>query len=368
MTLERHVIKRYGNLSILFVPDMHLTGRNTKIQRNALNMSTRSLYDLLSLVIEHQVDIVIYLGDLFDGAYDSTEAMITHTMLIKAIAKHAESFIVLGNHEEHAKVNKMPLWTLTDEIKSIRLQHIAAVDTYKGQLVKRPSGEAILKMPDCLVINDTTTINFIHHSDHVKDFDYVKNQTTINLYHSHTITEPIVQMIKSIKENPYIPMEAAVTKDHFHGVDLAIFGDIHEKLGSIRLTHFDDSHTMTIMPGTMRWTSRGAGEQHNTVDLPLLRFEDGKISQRLLTYEIGNIHREYLGLDSEAEAVKKKLHKEIEMTLQAARNTLSEKFDEFLEQSSLSSSAKSFGLSVLNVEGKPNWSGLLNQIRNNKGE
>jgi hypothetical protein len=238
--------------------------------------------DIMNTIKNEGITHFISLGDWFDGGYGSdVAAALCHADIDREMAELLKGnfYGVIGNH---IRINM-------DSNPELFLIQPHPYYTSRHNVQRT---EQIIKTPDRIVLNGAEII--LMHWNPVADCakDYTTHidsecQHHIALYHTeHVIPASLLHDMNMAYE---ISDDSAIA-DALSGVEIAIVGHIHKRIGTHVIKSRTGNDTLMIVPGSLTNTDAGERARHDYIDMPLIDiYEDGSIK---LSYIRQTLHHE----------------------------------------------------------------------------
>lgn len=232
--------------------------------------------DLMRAIDELGITHFISLGDWFDRGYGSdVAAALTHTDIDREMALRLKGnfYGLIGNHIRLVMDSNPELFLIQPHPR-LKSRHAIARD-YQ-----------ILRTPDSLRLGPIQFC-FAHWSkdaDTALDYKVMIDPTAkyhIGLYH----TEKIIPASKLSDLNMY----SVVSSNNqisaaLEGIDIAIVGHIHMKIGTFSVSTPSGDIPM-IIPGSLTNTSSSLIERHDYIEIPIIETDDDSDSFSLSYYK-----------------------------------------------------------------------------------
>ena len=268
---------------LIFIPDLHLKDYNPKNRRDIHKEYITYLKRINEIVLQNKIDIVIFLGDIFDRDFvkpRNTKIKMDIINHLRELSTLSDTYTLMGNHEKHNITEHNPWFHLTS-IES---------EVLKEELSRYPfvfeNTLPILKAVDSIAIHDVK-IDMVHFSDikqyykRQRDENYV---TQIGCYHDFLITDTIKK--RFIEKNNfnidthigdrYIDVTSTDIFDNYQHV---VIGDIHLPLGEVYV-----GDTLVDGPGTIG--RNNTLENHDEVFLPLFTIKPGEVIKERVRFKL----------------------------------------------------------------------------------
>lgn len=272
------------NYRVLFGGDLHKRMKDITTIRGYCSACHDVQVDIMNAIAEQNITHFVSLGDWFDGGYGSdVAAALCHADIDREMAKllNGNFYGVIGNHIR-IKMDSNPELFLIQPHPYYTSRHVVQRD------------EQIMKTPDRIVLNGVEII--LMHWNPVADSarDYTVHIDPACNYHIAVFhTEQVIPAALLQDLNmAYEISDDSVIAQALAGVDVAIVGHIHKKIGAHVIKSSTGHDTLMIVPGSLTNTDAGERARHDYVDLPLLDiYEDGSVK---LSYLRQPLHFEKL--------------------------------------------------------------------------
>lgn len=353
-SIENSLKEEYTDLrkpkTVLIIPDVHLRVANFKNRYDYPNETLTYLLDIQKIVETNSIDIVIFLGDIFDNHFTEAGALQYYNKVVNILLRikdKAELYTLMGNHELH-NIKTSPFFHIT-EIASERitkdLKHI-----YQNPQCITP----ILKAPDNLLVNNVS-FEFFHFSDIEKNYrTEPKEIPQIGLFHDSLISEKTKAYMKSIMgDSSFNAMKDHLTlinveDSYFDYLDYACIGDIHTRIGE-----FPIGNCLADLPGSIGRTQYTLLQSHEVVDLPIFTItEEGIISKSHIHFPLLKVQDSFKVDIIEVEKAQRVDKKEFKKALERVTFSRDIRFD--VENAPIQQDVKTLILNVMDNSLKSN--------------
>lgn len=262
---------------IMCIPDLHLKAKEPRNRWNYVKESLEMFENIVDIALIEEVDIVILLGDVYDGEFKGSQANAINLKFMGMVSHLKDEgvrvFTLMGNHEKHTLQKDCPFFRLIDR-DSVRIQEELKSSRY--HLPKFTT--TLLETTDELVINDELCIHMHHFSDNDKNYLTSRNEYKYNigLFHDAILPSSARRHIKSISEVDIGQYSKVEYNDAmFENLNYAVCGDIHTKIGEMQV-----GECVVDIPGSVMRTQSGMAQSHESVDLPVFTLEENKLTKK----------------------------------------------------------------------------------------
>lgn len=346
MTIKENLYTLYLNgkrRRVLMVSDVHLRAEEFKQTTIYVPTQENVILRIIKAAEEGMFDVVIFLGDLFDGPYKDVSKALYHIILFEKLNKALNGHVykVIGNHPLNNKRNYVVTFFLTGMIKSLRagFNNINIQRTLDGWVSNIGLEEPLIKVPDRLVINGAV-FNFFHFNKEDKEYyDPLIDITPtvhLGLYHDNILTHEVNKYVSELANGgKFMLPSIKIDKDSLmlSNVDYATFGDIHTKIGEFEIyNEFYDHKVIVDVPGSLGRTANHTAQHHNDINLPLFTVEeDGSVIKQHLNFPLVD-YRDIFNIKvQEEQKAKAKRMKDFKETLDEF--AMHKTFEHYLESS-----------------------------------
>lgn len=289
---------------VMIAGDLHKRMKDITTIQGYCDACKKVQTDIIKAIKKLGVTHFISLGDWFDGGYGSdVSAALTHADIDRLMADRLEGnfYGLIGNH----------IRIRMDSNPELFLIQPHSIFTTRHPVSRR---EQIIKTPDRLVLNDTEIIFMHWNADAEGAMDYkvpidAELKHHIALFHTEMI---IPGSLLSGLNMGYDIDDDTTISEALNGVDIAIVGHIHKKIGVHNIMGRNGNNTLMIIPGSLTNTDAGEKNRHECIDIPVIDIdEDGSYA---LHYYKQNLHLDMLKfmrkaeLDEETKQKLKSLH------------------------------------------------------------
>lgn len=289
---------------IMIAGDLHKRMKDITTIQGYCEACKKVQTDIIKAIKKLEVTHFISLGDWFDGGYGSdVSAALTHADIDRIMSDvlGGNFYGLIGNHIR-IRMDSNPELFLIQPHPVFTTRHP----------VSRKS--QIMKTPDRLVFNGTEIIFMHWNADAEGAADYKvpidpEMKHHIALFHTDTI---IPGSLLSGLNMGYDVDDDTTISEALNGVDIAIVGHIHMKIGAHNIIGRNGNNTLMIIPGSLTNVDSGEKNRHDSIDIPVIDIdEDGAYT---LHYYKQPMHLEMLRfmrkaeLDEETKNKLKSLH------------------------------------------------------------
>ena len=278
------------NAKVLIIPDLHLRAVTFQGRYNYPEEVLYYLKELLKITIEQEVDIVIFLGDIFDNHFTEKGALQYYNRVCSVLRNFkAKLFTLMGNHELH-NYNTSPFFYITNLLSD----RITADLEYLS--FKPICNNLLLTAPDTLLINNKIRFEFFHYSDVNKNYGLNGDNDTINigLFHDSILSSKARAYIKSIVgDQCFYEMKfhfkmIEVYDNLFSNFEYACIGDIHTRIGEFKI-----GPCLVDIPGSLGRTQYAIVQKHTMVDLPVFTICGENVAKSSIPFNLYSIEDSY---------------------------------------------------------------------------
>ena len=303
---------------ILMGGDLHKRTKDISTIRGYCKAAEQVQLDIMQTIKDEGITHFISLGDWFDGGYGSdVAAALAHTDIDKNMSELLKGnfYGLIGNHI-HIKTDSNPELFLIQPHPVYQARY-GTVRDYQ-----------IIRTPDRLELNGVEIL--LKHWNHEAEnaYSYKVNidpqcKHHIGLFHTEYVIPGSalrgLNMSNEVDDNSIITNTLA-------GLDLAIVGHIHMKIGSVLINGSNGQQVNMIIPGSLTNTDAGTIHRHSSIQMPIITIsEQGNIE---LSYHEQSMHLEML------QFLEKRLAAEDEEKLKSLRGNHKESLYKGCEASS----------------------------------
>lgn len=286
MKLCRKVIVG-GNHRILIISDLHLKSVNPKNRKDYPLEVLNYIKHLLTIIELENVDIVIFLGDIYNDEFTGKQSDNLNQKFLGMIHalkyKGVRVFTLMGNHEKHKFDKECPFFKNID---------------YDSQRIMRDLKALHLKLPefpmhtfetcDELVVGDSLCIHMHHFSDIDKTYLSPKTEFPVNLglFHDAILPSKARQHIKAITEvdlSKYTKVE--YNDEMYANLNYAVCGDIHTRIGEMVVTT-STGDCLTDIPGTIGRNDSSIAQSHESLELPIFTIDNNVVTKSHIHFKL----------------------------------------------------------------------------------
>jgi len=259
------------NQRILCITDWHLKDKDPRLISGYVNNSFRQFDEIAFLIEKFDIDSIIFLGDVFDGAINSTAMIYSYTNAFKKLASKATLYLLVGNHFFNY-MNSNP------EVYLAQPNPLGG--EYEPSRFHIPADEPIFHVVKELKINKT---QIVFHHFHPKNKEYFTTPDpncnyVVGLYHDECV---LPNSILS-KTGYTIQSDDLYLNRVYFGVNLALCGHIH-----IPMTPTTYGKTALMVPGSISVTENSIRDRHTQVLLPLLDISEETCKLQIVPFNTG---------------------------------------------------------------------------------
>lgn len=285
---------------IMMAGDLHKRMKDITTIQGYCEACRRVQTDIIRAIRKLEVTHFISLGDWFDGGYGSdVAAALTHADIDRLMSERLNGnfYGLIGNH----------IRIRMDSNPELFLIQPHPIFTTRHPVSRR---EQIIKTPDRLVFNGTEIIFMHWNADADGAMDYkvpidAEMKHHIALFHTEMIIPG--SLLAGLNMGNDVDDDTTIS-EALEGVDVAVVGHIHKKIGSHRIVGRNGNSTLMIIPGSLTNVDSGEKNRHDYIDMPVIDIdEDGSYT---LHYFKLNLHTDMLQFMKKAELdeeTKKKL-------------------------------------------------------------
>ncbi len=289
---------------VMFAGDLHKRMKDITTIQGYCEACTKVQIELMRAIRKLGVTHFVSLGDWFDGGYGSdVSAALTHADIDRLMADRLEGnfYGVIGNHIRNRMDSNPELFL---------------IQPHKVFVTRHPVSrrEQIIKTPDRIVLNDVEIILMHWNADADGAMDYAVNvdkemKHHIAIFHTEQV---IPGSLLSGLNMGYDVDDDTTISEALSGVDIAIVGHIHKKIGAHQIVGRNGNSTLMIIPGSLTNVDAGEKNRHDCVDIPVIDINED--SSYTLHYYKQSLHLEMLRfmkkteLDEETKKKLKSLH------------------------------------------------------------
>lgn len=266
--------------TILVTSDRHKKDTDFSTIKNSCLASSLVTDDLIKIIKELHVTHLFSLGDWYHRGYHKQDAQYVDTyddMLLSRLV-NGNFYEVGGNH----------LLLERDANPEFYLIQPNSYEDLKPTS-NRKFREPVIRLVDSLIIGPAQ-FSFFHYNKTNKN--YVRDRKPgikyhIGLYHDDTIVPNSVRKECGLITDTNSEYLAKV----YNNIDVAFIGHIHTKIGKVKLQLNTGKTIPVIIPGAMCLTSSKPTEFHKTVDLPVIKVYDDRVT---LSYKELSLHTDVM--------------------------------------------------------------------------
>lgn len=276
---------------VMMAGDLHKRMKDITTIQGYCEACRKVQTDIIKVIRKLGVTHFISLGDWFDGGYGSdVSAALTHADIDRLMADRLEGnfYGLIGNH----------IRIRMDSNPELFLIQPHPVFTTRHPVSRR---EQIIKTPDRLVLNGTEIIFMHWNADADGAMDYKvpidpEMKHHIALFHTDMI---IPGSLLSGLNMGYDVDDDTTISEALSGVEIAIVGHIHKKIGAHNIVGPTGNSTLMIIPGSLTNVDSGEKNRHESIDIPIIDIdEDGSYT---LHYFKQTLHLDMLKFMRKAE-------------------------------------------------------------------
>lgn len=254
-------------MNVLCVPDWHCREVDFRSVTGYVDNIPLVAEELIRIIHDEHIDIVVQLGDMFDGGYKQVHMYQSHSNIVERVADavHGNFYLNIGNHYFHSKKSN-PEVILSQPCGIPNLEY-----TPGKKFI--PPAKPLVRVVDNLLI-EGVQLAFHHHSETDKEYTterMVGANMVIGFYHDEcTIPNGVLSHLNMVNGSPDSYLSRI-----YDGIRIAIHGHIHIPLG---LTMYNQ--TAVIVPGAIAPTQNASGYVVPSIDLPILTLSEGKCTYK----------------------------------------------------------------------------------------
>lgn len=276
---------------IMLAGDLHKRMKDITTIQGYCDACRKVQMDLIRAIMKLKVTHFISLGDWFDGGYGSdVSAALTHADIDRLMSERLDGnfYGLIGNH----------IRIRMDSNPELFLIQPHPVFTTRHPVSRK---DQIIKTPDRLEFNGTEIIFMHWNADAESAIDYkvpidYDMKHHIALFHTDMI---IPGSLTSGLNMGYDVDDDTTISESLNGVDMAIVGHIHAKIGAHNIVGRNGNNTLMIIPGSLTNTNAGENNRHESIDVPIIDIdEDGSYTLR---YYKQSLHLDMLKFMRKAE-------------------------------------------------------------------
>lgn len=268
---------------IMLAGDLHKRMRDGKII-NYTRANFLVQTDLMKAIDDLGITHFISLGDWFDRGYGSdVAAALTHTDIDREMSLRLKGnfYGLIGNHIR-LRMDSNPELFLIQPHPTLVSRHSIARDY---QVIKTPDSLRLGPIQFCFA-------HYSQYAENALDYKVLLDPAAkyhIGLYH----TEKIIPSTQLADLNMYanLSMNSQIAAA-LEGVDLAIVGHIHKKIGTFNISTQTRDVTM-IIPGSLSNTDSGLVSRHDSIDIPIIETDD-EADTFSISYYTQSLHTDIL--------------------------------------------------------------------------
>lgn len=272
---------------VLIVSDVHLKCVNPKNRKNYPDEIIGYLRNLVKLVELEQIDVVIFLGDIYHDEFEGKFSAKYNQKLIGMVnnlkLKGVRVFTLMGNHELHSFIKGCPFF---DNIEYHSNRILTDLEAKRVAMPEYPV--PTWETCDKLIINDSICFEMHHFSDIDKEYLTEPNnyKTTIGLFHDAILPSKARKQIKAITEVDLSRYTGVTYNDEmFANLDYAVCGDIHTRIGEA-VVETSTGEVNVDIPGSIGRVASGIAESHESVELPLFIIKGDTVTKQHITFKL----------------------------------------------------------------------------------
>ena len=285
-----HIHVNKQKLKVLVIPDVHLKCTNPKNRKKYPEEILEYMEHILKLVEVEEVDIVIFLGDIYhdefvgklSGKYGQELIGIVNAMK----SSGTRVFTLMGNHELHTFSKGCPFFDNID-YRSERIMQELLAKQIRLPKYPVPTWETC----DRLIINDSICFDMHHFSDIDKSYLTEPNdyKEVVKLVHDAILPSHARKHINTITEVDLGRYTKVVYNDEmFVNCTYAVLGDIHTKIGEMTVTT-STGDVLADIPGSIGRVTSGIAESHESVDIPLFVIDGNNLTKTHIPFKLWSI-------------------------------------------------------------------------------
>lgn len=285
---------------VMIAGDLHKRMKDITTIQGYCDACRKVQIDLIKAISKLEVTHFISLGDWFDGGYGSdVAAALTHADIDRLMADRLDGnfYGLIGNHIR-IRMDSNPELFLIQPHKVFTTRHPVS------------RREQIIRTPDRLVLNSTEIIFMHWNADADGAIDYKVPIDTelkhhIALFHTDMI---IPGSLMSGLNMGYDVDDDTTISEALNGVDIAIVGHIHNKIGAHNIVGRNGNNTLMIIPGSLTNVTSSEKNRHDSIDIPIIDINEDE--SYTLRYYKQSLHTDMLKFMKKAELdeeTKKKL-------------------------------------------------------------
>lgn len=282
---RKHIIG--NNHKILIITDLHLKSTNPTNRYNYPQEVLDYVKYIVKLVEHEHIDIVIFLGDIYNDEFVGKQSASIGDKLIGMInhmkRKGVRVYTLMGNHEKHKFAKGCPFFNHID-YDSARIMR----DLERLEMVFPEFPVPTFETCDELVIGNQLCIHMHHFSDIDKSYLSPKTDLPCNLglFHDAILPSKARQHIKALTEvdlGQYSKVE--YNDEMFANLNYAVCGDIHVRIGEIVVTT-STGECLSDIPGTLGRNDSSIAQSHESVELPLFTVTDSGVTKSHIHFKL----------------------------------------------------------------------------------
>ena len=252
---------------LMFGGDLHKRMKDITTIQGYCEACRKVQTDIIRAISKLGVTHFVSLGDWFDGGYGSdVAAALTHADIDRLMSERLNGnfYGLIGNH----------IRIRMDSNPELFLIQPHEVFTTRHPVSRK---EQIIKTPDRLVLNGTEIIFMHWNADADGALDYrvpidPEMKHHIALFHTEMVIPGSV--LAGLNMGHDVDDDTTIS-DALDGVEVAIVGHIHNKIGTVNIRGRNNS-TLMIIPGSLTNVNAGERTRHHEVDMPVIDIdEDG---------------------------------------------------------------------------------------------
>lgn len=310
---------------VMIAGDLHKRAKDISTIRGYTNVCRLVQLDLMRDIKKLEITHFIGLSDWFDGGYGSdVAASLAHTDIDREMYEllHGNLYSLIGNHIRIRMDSNPELFLIQPH------------PVYKSRHNVNRSYQ-IFKTPKDLILDGVQFcfMHFDHNAESAFEYKALINKDChyhIGLYHTEYIVPThILQgmgMLGTINDNSKI---SAALED----IELAIVGHIHKPIGKFNISKADGTSTTMIVPGSLTNTDAGNISRHDSIEIPIIDIDDGKVS---LSFHHFELHTDQLIF------MKKDVTEDTRAKLKSLRGNAKEKLYDELESTTFVGESSGF--------------------------
>lgn len=251
---------------IMMAGDLHKRAKDITTITGYTECALAVQRSLMKTIKDLGVNMFISLGDWYDRGYgaDIAKSLVDYDLdLEMARMLNGEFYGVIGNH---IRLN---------EDSNPELHLIQPHPVHKSRK-KTTRTEQIMRTPDMIRVQDVQFSLMHHNKDATSPMDYIPKREAWAKYHIALFHTPYIVPKAQLEGTTYCYNASPQSQisQALKDVDVAIVGDIHNPLGSFRVSTGGDHKTLMIVPGSLTNTDAGEQNRHTSIAIPIIDVDD----------------------------------------------------------------------------------------------